>query len=110
MRHFCVSEVFDTCHAFQAQASGRQPTGSQRKTGRNLHPFRLLLAFYLHFIRVSFRGLLPVFVRMAGQELVQVDGFELLAGQGLLQRRQLQDGLEYRGHGTVVCKSLVVED
>ena len=57
-----------------------------------------------------FRVLFPIFIRMAGQELVQVDRFELLAGQGLLQRRQLQDRLEDCGHGTVVGESLVVKD
>ena len=42
--------------------------------------------------------------------MVQVDGLELFAGQGLLEGRELQDGAEDGGHGAVVGKGLVVED
>ena len=44
------------------------------------------------------------------QQMVQVDRLELFAGQGLLERRELQDRAEDGRHGPVVGECLVVED
>ena len=51
-----------------------------------------------------------LFLSLRGKEVVQVDGLELFAGQGLLEGRELQDGAEDGGHGAVVGKGLVVFD
>ena len=44
------------------------------------------------------------------QQMVQVDRLELFAGQGLLERRELQDRAEDGRHGPVVGEGMVVED
>lgn len=54
--------------------------------------------------------MLSLLINLTGQQLVQVDRFKLLAGQGLLNRRQLQDGAEDLSHGPVAGESLVVEE
>ena len=51
-----------------------------------------------------------LFLSLRGKEVVQVDGLELFAGQGLLEGRELQYASEDSRHGAVVGKGLVVED
>ena len=47
---------------------------------------------------------------MPGQKIVQIDRFELLAGQCLFEGRELQNSAEYSRHGPVVREGLVVKD
>ena len=42
--------------------------------------------------------------------MVQIDGFELFAGQSLLEGRELQNGAEDSCHGSVVCEGLIVKN
>ena len=53
--------------------------------------------------------LLPSFL-MSGQKIVQIDRFELLAGQCLFEGRELQNSAEDSRHGPVVREGLVVKD
>ena len=47
---------------------------------------------------------------LSGQKIVQIHRFELLAGQRLLEGRELQDSAEDSRHGSVVREGLVVKN
>ena len=47
---------------------------------------------------------------LRGQQVVQIDGFELFAGQGLFEGRELQDCSEDSCHSPVIGEGLVVKD
>ena len=60
--------------------------------------------------KTSLLFFLPALIHSTGQQFIQIHGFELLAGQGLLQRRKIQNDTKHGSHSSVIGKCLIVKN